>query len=98
MSISTLLNRAEDAIESAQLLLDKSFYEASVSRAYYAMFYAAEALLLSKGLFVSTHKGVITLLNEHLSNQVSCLTSMEDDQPGCRKASARGLRRRFCHF
>ena len=65
MSVSTLLDRADKALGSAKLLLNASYFEASVSRAYYAMFYAAEAALLSKGIAASTHKGVITQLNQH---------------------------------
>lgn len=34
--------------------------ESAVSRTYYAMFFATEALLLSKGLSYSKHKGVIS--------------------------------------
>jgi uncharacterized protein (UPF0332 family) len=34
--------------------------ESCVSRAYYAMFFAAEAALLDEGVDASTHRGVIT--------------------------------------
>ncbi len=40
-------------------------YESSVSRAYYAMFYATEAMLLAEGLSFSSHKGVISAFGEH---------------------------------
>ncbi|MCD6384586.1 HEPN domain-containing protein, partial [Candidatus Sumerlaeota bacterium] len=34
-------------------------------RSYYAMFYATEALLLTKGLKFSSHRSVISLFGEH---------------------------------
>jgi len=63
--INSLLEKSRNALESAELLLDAKFFDASVSRAYYAMFYAAEALLLSKNLEFSSHKSVISLFGKH---------------------------------
>ena len=44
------LVRAEASIEAARLLASGRFHNFAVSRAYYAMLYAAEALLLEEGL------------------------------------------------
>ena len=55
-----LIKRAERYLRSARLLLIDGDYESCVSRTYYAMFYAAEAALLTKGLSFSSHKGVIS--------------------------------------
>jgi len=63
--IETLLKRAEKNIKSAALLLREKDFESSISRGYYAMFYATEALLLTKNLKFSSHKSVITLLGKH---------------------------------
>ena len=60
-----LLKRAKRYIRSAGLLLEDGDYESSISRAYYAMFYLAQAVLLAKGLKFSTHKGVISAFGEH---------------------------------
>jgi uncharacterized protein (UPF0332 family) len=60
-----LIQKAVRYLKSADLLLKDSDYESSVSRAYYAMFYAAEAALLTKGLSYSSHKGVISGFGEH---------------------------------
>lgn len=65
MSAHAWLDRAVTALEGARILFAASHYEAAVSRAYYAVFYGAKALLTSKGLTSSTHKGTQTLLNEH---------------------------------
>jgi uncharacterized protein (UPF0332 family) len=54
-----LLQKAYRNIRSAKLLLVDGDYDSAVSRAYYAMFYIAEALLLSKGLAYSKHSAVI---------------------------------------
>jgi len=54
-----LLDMAEESIKAARLLADQSVNRFAVSRAYYAMFYCAEALLLSKDLSFSKHSGVI---------------------------------------
>jgi uncharacterized protein (UPF0332 family) len=43
----------------------KRDYESSVSRTYYAMFYSAQAMLLTKNLSFSSHKGVISAFGEH---------------------------------
>jgi uncharacterized protein (UPF0332 family) len=54
-----LLQKAHRNIRSAKLLLADGDYDTAVSRAYYAMFYIAEALLLSRGLAYSKHSAVI---------------------------------------
>ncbi len=53
-----LLKLAEESIGAAKLLLDNDYQGFAASRAYYAMFSAAEALLLSKGLSFSKHSAV----------------------------------------
>ena len=45
-----LLDKAVDAIEAAELLLDMDKADFAAGRAYYAMFYIAEALLNERGL------------------------------------------------
>lgn len=67
MTREGLLARADRYVESAQLLLEHGDYESSISRAYYAMFYAAEAALLAKGLAFSTHRGVAGAFGEHFA-------------------------------
>jgi uncharacterized protein (UPF0332 family) len=55
----------DDALKAAQALLDLGLYNDAVSRAYYAAFHHARALLLLLGLEPKTHKGVISLLTQH---------------------------------
>lgn len=62
---TALIQKAQRYLKSAQLLLEDKDYESSVSRTYYAMFYVAQAVLLTKNLSFSSHKGVISAFGEH---------------------------------
>lgn len=55
-----LLLKAQQSLAAAQLLLGNEFTDFAASRAYYAMFYAVEALLEGDGLSFSSHSGVIS--------------------------------------
>jgi len=61
----TYLDLAQEELETSELLLANNHYRASTSRAYYAMYYAAQALLISEGINTSTHKGLIKLFGLH---------------------------------
>lgn len=54
-----LMERAGEKLEVARSLLEDGFYSDAVSRAYYAMFYAARALLAEREMYPKTHRGVI---------------------------------------
>lgn len=54
------LERAREALEAARVLRDREFYNESVSRAYYAMFYAAKAAVASEGVRSKKHSSVIS--------------------------------------
>lgn len=59
--INGYIQKAERKLEVAEKLLKSEDYEDSVSRAYYAVFHATQALLLTEGAHAETHKGVVTL-------------------------------------
>ena len=63
--ITSLIERADKYLKSSEMLLEEGDYESSVSRTYYAMFYAAEAVLLIKNLSFSSHRGLISAFGEH---------------------------------
>jgi uncharacterized protein (UPF0332 family) len=63
--INSLIERAKRYLKSAEILFEEGDYESSVSRTYYAMFYSAQAMLLTKNLSFSSHKGVISAFGEH---------------------------------
>ena len=51
--------RADDCLAQAESLLADSWPGAAISRAYYAMFHAATAALLHRGVSRRSHQGVI---------------------------------------
>jgi uncharacterized protein (UPF0332 family) len=62
--IAANLERAEASVQAAKELAVKAYYDFVASRAYYAAFYAATALLLSEGLAFSKHSGVIAFIHK----------------------------------
>ncbi len=63
--IDALLQKAHRYMRSATVLLEDGDSDSAVSRIYYAMFYCAEAVLLTKSLTYSSHKGVLSAFGEH---------------------------------
>ena len=57
--------RGDECLAEAQYLVEGGFFNAAVSRAYYAAYHWAQALLMLKGLEPKTHRGVIQLLHLH---------------------------------
>lgn len=64
-SVQLELERAAAALVSATVLLGAGQYADAVSRAYYAMFHGACALLASIGRTSRTHDGLRALVAEH---------------------------------
>jgi hypothetical protein len=59
------LERAAECLREAQALHAAGLPYGAASRAYYAVFHAARALLLSIGLEARTHKGVASMVGDH---------------------------------
>lgn len=64
-NITQYLALSRDELDTAELMLKNDKYRASLSRAYYAVFYATSALLLSKGIRRSKHSGVEAAFNRY---------------------------------
>jgi uncharacterized protein (UPF0332 family) len=62
--IAANLERAEESIRAAKELASGGYYDFVASRAYYAAFYAATAVLLHEGLEFSRHSGVIASIHQ----------------------------------
>jgi uncharacterized protein (UPF0332 family) len=62
-----LVEEARDSIAAAAMLLKGGYPGYAVSRAYYAMFYVAEAFLEGKGLSFSKHSAVIAAFGRHFA-------------------------------
>lgn len=63
--IRDLTEKAGKYLHTAQQALNGGDFDSCASRCYYAMFFVAEATLLTKNLTASSHKGVISLFGEH---------------------------------
>jgi len=63
--IDALLEMADKSIRGARLLFEDGLYGFAVSRSYYAMFYLATAVLLTKDLNFSKHKAVVAAFGQH---------------------------------
>ena len=55
---SKLLKKAQKYLQSAAVLLELEDYDSSVSRSYFAMFYAAQAALLYEGHTIPVTQGI----------------------------------------
>jgi uncharacterized protein (UPF0332 family) len=55
---------AENKLDNARRIFEIGLYDDAVSRAYYAMFYAAKAALLSEGVDLRRHSSAVTKFRE----------------------------------
>jgi uncharacterized protein (UPF0332 family) len=62
-----LFGRAVDTIEAAEILLKNGKTEIAAGRAYYAMFYIAEALLNEKEHQFDKHSNVLASYGQHFA-------------------------------
>jgi len=58
--IRYLLEKTKESLDAAELLNHEGYPGFAASRAYYSMFYVAQALLLSINLSFSSHSAVIS--------------------------------------
>jgi uncharacterized protein (UPF0332 family) len=63
--IAEIVQKAERSLNTAFSIFQNNDFDFAVSRAYYSMFYMAEAVLLTKGLSFSKHSGVISGFNQY---------------------------------
>jgi uncharacterized protein (UPF0332 family) len=63
--IQQLLTLANEELATAELLWQNDRYRACISRSYYAMYHATQALLSLKDLNTKTHKGIIQMFGQH---------------------------------
>ena len=65
IEIELYLERARSALQQARDNLNLDYYDVATSRAYHAMFYAAGALLASRGISRSKHSGVHSAFSQY---------------------------------
>ncbi len=63
--LQLMIRKAFRSIAAARRNIEEGDYDFASSRAYYAAFYAMEAILLTKELSYSKHAGVISAFNQH---------------------------------
>ena len=62
--IDFAFNRALELIKVSELLYNNKHYVDSINRSYYAVFYAAKALLSKKEIESRKHEGVISMFGK----------------------------------
>jgi len=63
--VELYISHADEMLRVAEHNLADGFYSSAINRAYYAIFYAANALLSTQGLLRSKHSGVIAAFRQH---------------------------------
>jgi uncharacterized protein (UPF0332 family) len=63
--VALYVEHAWQMLQVADHNLADGFYASAINRAYYAIFYAANALLATKGLSRSKHSAVIATFRQH---------------------------------
>ena len=63
--VRKLIEKGERSINLEKEICERGDYDFAVSRAYYAMFYLTEAILLTKNLSFSKHGAVIAAFGQH---------------------------------
>jgi len=56
--IVSQISKSKEKLEAAKMLLREGFVDDAISRAYYSMFYAASAALLSEDITVESHSAM----------------------------------------
>ena len=59
------MENAQEMLEVARLNLNNDYYGSVCNRAYFAVFYAASALLFSKGMSFGKHSAIISAFRQH---------------------------------
>jgi uncharacterized protein (UPF0332 family) len=63
--LKKMIDKSHRSLEVAKNLLNTGSYDFAISRAYYAVFYVMEAVLLTKNLSYSKHSAVIGAFNKN---------------------------------
>ncbi len=75
--IEALLTKARHALEVAEKLRAGGDFPDAAGKAYYAMFYAAQALLKAHDIEVVKHSAVASMLGRHFAKTGSGQSNLE---------------------
>lgn len=56
-------HQADETLSEARLLLEAGHYRGALNRAYYAMFYSLQVLVIKNKISISKHSGVISFFD-----------------------------------
>jgi uncharacterized protein (UPF0332 family) len=62
--LKAIIKKAKRSVKAAKRLIEDEDYDFASSRLYYAVFYAMEAVLLTRNITSSKHTGVISQFNQ----------------------------------
>lgn len=71
-----LLGKARKSVAAARLLLGENHSDFAAARAYYAMFYVADAFLRGRGMQFSKHSAVHSAFGQHFARTGELPVSM----------------------
>ncbi|MCX8116813.1 MAG: HEPN domain-containing protein [Desulfobacterota bacterium] len=60
------IEKSNEKLRAAKVLLKEGLIDDAISRAYYSMFHAASAVLFSEGITVESHSALKTMFGLHL--------------------------------
>ncbi|MFM1842514.1 MAG: hypothetical protein RLZZ490_1250 [Cyanobacteriota bacterium] len=63
--IPLLIEKSQEELKATKILWENGIYSAAVSRAYYCLYHASQALLAAKNINVKSHKGLIQQFGQH---------------------------------
>lgn len=63
------MEKAKNTLSDARKYMSDATLKSMVNRIYYVLFYAVNALLITKGLSSSKHSGVRALFNKKMVNK-----------------------------
>jgi len=59
------IEKAESTLIEAEVMQTNGFYQGAVSRAYYAGFYAVQAVLEKSNIMAKSHQGTLTMFSQY---------------------------------
>lgn len=65
--VKRYLEKAEDSLGAARKLLDSGYFADACSKAYYVMYYSAQALLINSDVKVKKHSAAVAKFGEHFA-------------------------------
>jgi len=85
--VNIIFKRAIDTLNEAEFNFNHGFYNISINRSYYVVFYASKALLLKKGVKTYKHSGTIKrfgleyVVNDKFDEKIAkTLSELEEDR------------------